>query len=219
MAEIRIRIRLQGKTPLLMNRYSPEKQRRTKEGRGGRRDPIVTDKTDREMAEGSFFLAKDYDPNFENPNQPGIPSANLLASFRDGGFNVNVPGRKRNVSSKTLGSFVWSGMEIEEDFIPLTIGKEDRLATKEDATIDFAMVTPQGSSGSKIPVYTPRFTGWSVEFVLMLDDEELSEALAKEVIRTAGKKAGVLSRRPAKNANFGKYNIADWEVLPPGEIQ
>lgn len=184
---IRIDIKIEGTTPLLMNRFTDEAQRAATEGT---RSSIVGDRgTAKEQAERKVYT---------HDGVIGIPQPNLFRCFIDAGkFFKN--GRSKITTQKT--SLIPACLEIEGMFLPLEMA--------EDWQVDTRPVRIP-ATGGRILAHRPMFEKWALTFETQLDTSMIGEKMFREIVDAAGKRIGLGDFRPDTKGPFGKFVVVDW---------
>ncbi len=141
-------------------------------GRGERPDP-------QEEAEAGLYRDKD--------GRTGLPMLNILASMRQAAKVLRVPGRGRT----TFAQFVFAGLEIEPEFIPLRI--PDGRTPQEAWQVDIRPVVVQRA---RVLRARPRFDQWELEFTLKIMDPIIREEHVKSMLEDAGRYVGLGDLRP-----------------------
>lgn len=190
---LRIRVQVEGVSPLLMDAMSIETVERVLIMK--QRDPVQTDITREQRCAPKFYR----DPS--NPDSFGIPAENFLATLRDAGRKVKV-GKSKISTAETTNLF--SFLTVQESFLPLTHQEwipDVRRGVMKD--------------GTTVGITRPRFSQWGFKATLEVDlegMEGLTEQAVKSLVRIAGNSIGLCAFRPTCNGPFGRFRIADWQV-------
>jgi hypothetical protein len=100
---------------------------------------------------------------------------------------------------KTYKDVINSGIAITPEDIP--------LITDEEYEIDARPVVIQRS---RIVRWRPRFNEWKLEFTIdIIDDENISASILKDILETAGKTKGIGDYRP----RFGRFMVTKFEEI------
>lgn len=146
--------------------------------------------------EANTQRSKDYNPEKEAEKAVyrdaegniGIPSLCILSCLRESAKNFRVPGRGR----KTFKDYIYAGLRIEPEFIP--------LITENEYEIDLRPVVVQRS---RVMRARPKFNDWELEFVIEIIDPIITSDSLKHIIVDAGKYNGLLDFRPL----FGLFKV------------
>lgn len=125
---------------------------------------------------------------FNDKKEISVPSMPILACMRKAATQL----KKAGSGKKTLKDFVFSGLQIEPDMIPLT---------PQEYEVNVQMVRV---GSARIPRARPLFKDWSLEFVIRIVDEQTWDAgTVRQVLEDAGKFQGILDFRPL----YGLFEI------------
>jgi len=127
-----------------------------------------------------------------------VPSLAVLACLRKAATEHKAPGRGK----KTLKDFVYSGLRIDPDLIPLTPQEYD---------VD---IRPVVINRSRVMRGRPKFDTWSLDFKLTIQDTSVWEpSMVREVLEGAGKFVGLLDFRPL----FGTFTVTEMKDAVTGK--
>jgi hypothetical protein len=181
---MKIKVTIQGKTPLLMNRFS-EEQLESSQNKDKNATP-------REMAE--IFAYRDKN------GELCIPGICIFASIIDAG-KFSKKGKNKITTMKS--SLIPAGVSLEEE--------ECLLGTKEFEVDSRSVVVP--ATGGRIMRHRPRLDEWKVKFTLEIDKNEFSEKEVRKFVDDAGNKCGLLAYRPNRKGWFGKFDVIHWDII------
>ncbi|UZR27449.1 hypothetical protein [Methylococcus mesophilus] len=183
-----IQATITGTTPLLMNRFTEEAERKVSSGTSA--VSIGTKGTPREQA----------DPKVYRDDKGGlyIPGPNLFAALIAAGTFHKV-GKSKVTTTKT--SLVPAGLAVEEIALP--------LGTKEFEVDSRSVVIP--STGGRVMCHRPRLDQWHVSFTLSVDTDIFSPQFVRLLVDDAGKKIGLGDFRPARKGPFGRFVVTKWQ--------
>lgn len=148
-----------------------------------------------------------------------IPAANIMKCLMEGGAMVPVPGGK---NGKTFKAQTQSGMMSGAPFWKLTIGgklidwedidalkdEESFAAHKESARdLGFNLMVKRAAVGpSKHVRVRPEFaTGWQASGSIAVWDEQITDAVLRDVFEYAGQYKGIGDWRPGAPKKPGPY--------------
>lgn len=194
---LRIRVRLTGRTPLLMNAMSEDELLRlwTKE----KAAKTAERPTPEEAARGKIYRTPD--------GHPEVPTKNLFAAMVSAGRYVRMDGKKQVSTAKS--TVLPSLLSIEDPQIPLYKPGTDTAATWE---VDLQQGrNPNG--GEAVCVVRPRFDQWEIRFVIEVNLAECKEAHAREIVGKACSNIGLMDFRPERKGTFGRSDITLWERI------
>jgi len=193
---MKIKITIQGITPLLMNRFTEEAEIKVS---GGTAVTFRGDKgTPREQAESKRYSDPD---GFLFVPGPNIFSCLIAA----GAFHK--AGRSKLTTHKT--SLIPAGIAID-DLVCALVNENDE--PEKDWEVDSrSVVIP--STGGRIMCHRPRVDKWRLSFVADVDTSMFSPTLVRALVDDAGKKIGLGDYRPARKGPFGRFVVVRWQVL------
>lgn len=186
---MRIKIEIEGVTPLLMNRFTDQNEIQVTSGtsatyKSGKGTP-------REQAEPKRYA--------DSKGMLYIPGPNIFATLVAAGVFHKV-GKSKLTTMKT--SLIPAGITIEDIVCPLN--------TDQWEVDSRSVVIP--STGGRIMCHRPRVDTWVCPFTLDIDDTMFSPALVRALIDDAGKKIGLGDYRPSRKGPFGKFVVKTWAV-------
>lgn len=144
---------------------------------------------------------KVYDPKEEAENCLYRNSAGEIYQPAEHIFQAMVKGAVayKFEGKKTYKDVITSGIAISPEDIP--------LITEQDYEIDARPVVIQRS---RVVRWRPRFNEWKVRFTIdILDDENISVPILKDILETAGKTKGIGDYRP----RFGRFMVSKFEEV------
>ncbi len=193
---VKVRVVLEGMTPLLLNPMTEEKLQGLYNPKGSSGTKPLVPLTPQEVAEKKV-------PR-NTVGQAGIPSLYLFSCLVEGGRLVKMDAR-RAMSTKD-SSLVPSFLSIEAEFLPFADQKAEYVVDMRRGVLD--------NAGKKVPVpiVRPRFDKWSFEATLLIDENEVAVERVRQLVEKSGKAVGLGDFRPAKRGPFGRFRIATWEV-------
>jgi hypothetical protein len=187
----RIEIRIEGKTPLLCNRFTDEAQMKAT---NGTRSTLTGDRgSPREQAEPKLYV--------DEEGNLCLPQPNLFRCIIDAGKFFKA-GKSKVTTLKS--SIIPSCVEIDGVTIP--------IIHKENWSVDTRPVRIP-STGGRILCHRPCFNDWALEFSVTLDTNEMSAGLLRDIIDKAGSAIGLGDFRPDCKGPFGKFLVTRWNVL------
>lgn len=188
---LQINLRLEGVSPLLLNRFSDEAALEASAGTR-RAAPAKEAGTPRAQAEKKLYLGADGETLI-------VPGFNVLRSFYDGGYYHKV-GRKQ-VTTK-LESMLCSCLFISEPEIAIESREGWRVDTRP-------VVNP--STRGRILAHRPLFDDWTLHITIEVDERIMNVGLIRDIIDDAGTRVGLGDFRPARKGPFGRYKVTLWE--------
>lgn len=184
-----VRLKIEGKTPLLMNRFTDEAA--MKASSGNRASAIGEKGTPREQAEKKLYIGA-------GDSKIVIPQPNLMRCLIDAGTFFKA-GKNKVTTQKT--SMIPACVDM--NFVEVV------LQHKEPWTVDTRAVRIP-STGGRILCYRPCFNDWTVEFECDLDESMMTVGLLRDIWDAAGKRIGLCDFRPARKGPFGKFLVTSW---------
>lgn len=190
----RIKAKLRGVTPLLMNRMPDEQllALHTKEKR-----KFTAPKEPRDAAELKLYRTRE--------GAPYLPVENLMAGLIAAGMYIKLDG-KRQMSTKQ-STLLPGFLTIEDPYLPLH-GEKGKPAAWE---VDMRQGrNPNG--GEAVCVIRPRFDAWAMDVSLLVDADSIAETVIRELVDIAGARIGLCDFRPQRRGVFGKFRVDSWEA-------
>lgn len=194
-----ISVTIEGKTPLLLNRFTDEAQQSAS---SGARLSAVGDKgSPRAQATPKLYLGQD--------DLPVIPQPNLFRCIIDAGKFFKA-GKSKVTTLKS--SLIPSCVELNE--------VEYVIEHEQPWEVDTRAVRIP-STGGRILAHRPCFNDWKITFDVTLDTSVMSESLFRDIIDKAGSAIGLGDFRPDCKGPFGKFRVIRWaadEAVEPEAI-
>lgn len=189
---VRIKVTVQGVSPLLMNKMSKDQLQalwsKEKPARTAARP------TPREHAERALHT-------LEN-GKACIPPYMLMSCLIAAGQFVRLDG-KRQVS--TAKSTVLPGlMTVENAEISLKHAKPWEVDMQQGRN-------PNG--GEAVCIVRPRFDEWSFSVKVAVDTTQIATTTIRTLWDLAGQRIGLGDFRPQRKGTFGRFVITEWKVL------
>lgn len=183
-----IEVKIEGVSPLLMNRFTDEAAAKISAGTSsalqGQKPPP------REQADGKVYR--------DSKGRPVIPGPNLLACMVEAGRHIKAGKAKVSTARSSLVPAGITIVEIEALIAPGKYEVDSR-----------AVVIP--STGGRIMAHRPRFDVWSCKFTLDVDSTMFGEAIVRELLDLGGKRVGLGDFRPARRGPFGRFVVTSWK--------
>lgn len=190
---IRIRVGLEGISPLLMNPCTDELLDQL-DGLAPKQ-PKEKGLSLREKAEKKLIR--------DENGKLGIPVEYIFSCLVEAGRHVQYE-KKRNISTQE-STLLPSLMTVVGQFFPFA-----------DQGVNWKVDRRRGRAkdGSAVSVTRPRFDKWAFSVDIEIDNEqEFAPEKAKQLFEKAGKAVGLGDFRPQKRGPFGMFKIVRWEVL------
>ncbi len=188
---LNIKIRIDGKTPLLMNAFTVEAQ---DAATGGTSAAQTGDRgTPLEIATKKLYT--------DHEGTIIIPQPNIFKSIMEGGSFFKV-GKRQVTTQKT--SLIPSCVDMNEVYYDLIY--------KQPWTVDTRPVRIP-ATGGRILCHRPMFDDWALEFEVELDTTIVGIKLFRDIVDRAGKGIGLGDFRPACKGPFGKYLVSHWQAV------
>ena len=186
---MRFKIKIQGRTPLLCNRFTDEAQMSATSGT--RIASVGHQKSPHEQAEEKLYIGHD--------GKPMIPQPNVFRCIIDAGKFFKIGKSKVTTLNSSL---IPACVEVEGIEIP--------IIHKDPWEVDTRAVRIP-STGGRILCHRPKFNDWALEFESLLDTELMSAGLFREILDSAGKRIGLGDFRPDRKGPFGKFVVVQWD--------
>lgn len=196
---MRIKVTIQGVTPLLMNRFTEASEVAVS---GGMAPAFRGDKgAPREQAAAKRYA--------DEAGNLFIPGANLYACIIAAG-TFHKAGKSKLTTLKT--SLIPAGVMLDDLICPLHAPDGKALTAWE---VDSrSVVIP--STGGRIMCHRPRMDEWQCTFTIEVDATMFAPNLIRAVVDDAGKKIGLGDFRPARKGPFGRFVVVRWDATNDG---
>lgn len=186
----RIKIKISGVSPLLMHAFTDADQ--INATTGSRASSAAAERDDpKERARRHLYLSADGETIIMP--QPNIFSAIVSA----GRFFKNGRSKITTLRSSLIPACVF----FDEVEYPLE---------HDGWSVDTRAVRIP-STGGRIQRHRPIFHKWSLPFECLLDTEEMSEGLLRQIVDAAGNKVGLGDFRPETKGPFGRFVVTLWD--------
>lgn len=190
---MRINISIEGKTPLLCNRFTDEAISQV-EGKSSRLSTSGYRGTPKEIAEPKLYL----DPV---NGKPVIPQPNIYRCIIDAGKFFKA-GKVKVTTMKS--SLIPSCVEMDEVHYP--------IKHKDPWEVDSRPVRIP-ATGGRVIAHRPCFNNWGLSFGVELDTDIMNESLFRDIVDKAGKAIGLGDFRPDCKGPFGKFVVTKWKII------
>lgn len=189
---MKIKIRIEGVTPLICNRFSDEAAEAATNGR--RNSSSVSDRgSPRDQAEKKLYVGLDGQTLM-------IPQVNIVRSIVEGG-RFHKAGKKQVTTQRE--SMLFACFDID--------GVEIPIEHKDPWRVDVRPVVIPSTKG-RILAYRPIFDDWALDFVADLDTDMIGEKFLRDIVDDAGKRIGLGDFRPDRKGPFGKFKVTFWKT-------
>lgn len=193
----RVKVTLEGSTPLLQNRMSPEQllNIRNKVKAPKSSSPIPP----REEAETKVHRNAD--------GKPIIPVHMLMSCLINAGQHVRLDGKRQISSAKST-------------VLPGLMG----IDTKEIAITpnDFEVDVQQGrnpNGGEAVCIVRPRFDVWGLSLDIWVDLRQISMDKIRELFDIAGSRIGLGDFRPQRKGIYGQFRVVEWKQIKTADTE
>jgi len=122
-----------------------------------------------------------------------IPTEHIKGSFINGGAMVKSKVGNAKKSMKNIVAAMF--------FI-----REEKVRLPREYEIDKRSAVNKNIKARVICI-RPKWTKWSAEFTLDVDNDTITEQTIKDVITQSGNYIGIGSFRPTNNGSFGRYKL------------
>ncbi len=185
-----IKVTIQGKTPLLLNRFGDEEQMGATEGT---RAAVATSNGDspRDIAESKLYIGAN--------GKPMVPGPNVFRAIIDAGTYFKV-GRQKVTTQKS--SLIPSCVAVEEIEVP--------IRHKDPWDVDTRPVRIP-ATGGRILRHRPCFQDWELSWTLLLDQSVMTKKFLREILDKCGNAIGIGDFRPACKGPYGKFSVTLWK--------
>jgi len=199
-----ILVEIEGKTPLLVNRFTEEQQEKAE--RGSSTAMATADKgTPLTQATPHLYV--------DNKNRPVIPGPNFFSCLVESG-KFHKSGKRQLTTGRA--SLIPAGISVC-DVESVILGPDGRPAPW---VVDSRPVVNPATRGRR-PCHRPRFDEWRLSFTLAVDDSMFDPQLVRTLVDDAGRRIGLGDFRPDRRGPFGQFRVIRWqveEVVPLGKV-
>lgn len=128
-----------------------------------------------------------------------IPAEQLRIAFvNGGGYLKSKVGNSRRSMKGVFAAIL--RIEPEEIIIPDYDLIDKRSAVNKNVK-------------ARVIVIRPKWSQWSAEFDMIIDNDTITEETLKELIATTGNYVGIGSYRPTNNGYFGRFKLVSIEKM------
>lgn len=184
-------ITIQGKTPLLCNKFTDAAQLAAS-GTTSRSAISSNNQKPREIAESKLYL--------DNDGNPCIPQPNMFRCIIDAGKYFKA-GKSKVTTIKS--SIIPSCVDLA--------GVSYVIIHSQPWDVDTRPVRIP-ATGGRILAHRPCFHDWELSFEAELDTDIMNESLFRDILDKAGKAIGLGDFRPDCKGPFGKFVVIEWDV-------
>ena len=189
----RIKVRLEGASPLLMHRMTQEQllALHTRE-----KPKFRAAKPPREEAASKVYQTED--------GQPYLPTENLMACLIAAGVYIKLDGKRQMSTARS--TLLPGFLAIENAYLPL-VG-----AAGEPAAWEVDMRQGRNPNGGEaVCIIRPRFDRWLFQASMLVDTDAIAESVIRELVDIAGSRVGLGDFRPQRRGIYGKFKVTRWE--------
>ncbi|MFI5405078.1 MAG: hypothetical protein ACHQ1D_01050 [Nitrososphaerales archaeon] len=179
----KIKVTIQGITPLLFNRFRDIAiEGKSKKRTGAMADSDIEDK---------LYL--------DENGKPQLPAVYLRNAMIEGAKQFKIVGKGKSTYSKLVGSSV----DVFPEMINLDAGKYE--------VFRISGINP--TTRGRVMISRPRYNKWKASFEIILNDKGVPIEVVNEILEHSGRYVGVGDWRPALKGTHGKFQIIKWEVV------
>lgn len=166
----------------------------------GVRKQIKKDRKPEDIAKERIYRGDD--------GRMGVPTMNLVAALNHAGRRVKI-GKSAIATAET--STLFSFCEFPTDFIAFDgVDEHGNLPWVVDKRRG---VMKNGASKVAVCIVRPKFPSWGFTLELTLDENICSQDTLRKLFEEAGTNAGLGDFRPQKKGPFGRFKVAEWEIV------
>lgn len=177
----KIKVTIEGTTPLLFNRFRDVAiEGKSKKRTGAMAEADVEDK---------LYL--------DDTGKVQLPSVYLKNCLTEASKQFKIVGKGKSTYSKLVASTV--------DISPFMID----LDAEKYQIFRISAVNPM--TKGRMMTERPRFNTWSASFEILLNDESVPVSVINEILEHGGKYVGVGDWRPEKKGMHGKFLISSFK--------
>jgi hypothetical protein len=147
---------------------------------------------------GALAEADIEDKLYKNGNKVYIPSVYLKNCIVEASKQFKIIGKGKSTYTKIVASTV--------DVVPFMID----FKSGNYEVFRISAVNPM--TKGRMMTERPKFSKWSAEFEIVLNDPAVPVSVINEILEHAGKYVGVGDWRPEKKGMFGKFMITSFKA-------
>jgi len=126
-----------------------------------------------------------------------VPSSQIHGCLIGAGRQLQVVGKGKATYGKLFGAFVMIEPAV------LTI-------KPQKYTVDERPVVVQKA---RIIRYRPKWEQWSLEFDVVIMDEDIASEVVKQALDNGGRYVGIGDFRPSKGGSFGRFQVTEFKEI------
>jgi hypothetical protein len=178
----KIKVTIEGTTPILFNRF---------------RDTAIEGKSKKRT--GAMAEAEIEDKLYQDENgKTLLPATYIRNSIVEASKQFKIVGKGKSTYSKLVASTI----QIEPFMIELKAGNYE--------VFRISAVNPM--TKGRMMTERPRYTKWEASFEIILNDSAVPVSVINEILEQAGKYVGIGDWRPEKKGMFGKFMITSFKT-------
>ena len=178
----KIKVTIEGTTPLLFNRF---------------RDVAIEGKSKKRT--GAMAETEIEDKLYQDEKgKTQLPATYLRNSIVEASKQFKIVGKGKSTYSKLVASTV----DIEPFYIEL----------KADKFEIFRISAVNPMTKGRMMTERPKYNKWSASFEIVLNDESVPVEVINEILEHAGKYVGIGDWRPQTKGMFGKFMITSFKI-------
>jgi len=189
-------VEIEGTTPLLHHRMTPETLSLLLGGKKGGKKKPINPRTPREIAEDHAY--KDTSGNLV------FPMTYICGAFRE----VSGDYKQKDSSRKSYKSIAGGIFRPMTEFAPVLDMKGKKMKKFE---VDIKKATNHLKGA--VAVCRPRMDRWKSKFQISLDEEIITSETALQILEDAGRRAGIGSFRVSKGGHYGQFQVTRWKQI------
>lgn len=187
-----VKVRLEGRTPLMMNRFYDEAQIAST---GGERATASGDRLSPEDdARRRLYL--------NDEGAPIVPQPMLFSAIIEAGKHFKQ-GKRQLTTSKS--SMIPGFIDIDGIEFVLDTNGSDPAWSVDSRPVRIP------ATGGRILRHRPIFNAWSFDFEMLIDTDLISVNMMRDVVEAAGRRVGIGDFRPQQKGPYGKFDIVEWK--------
>ncbi|HTJ52654.1 MAG TPA: hypothetical protein VL443_24530 [Cyclobacteriaceae bacterium] len=185
------KVKIKGITPYMQHRMDDQKLEQWEKQRGPIHERPELVKEDLVRAEYHCYRNSD--------EQCFIPSEQIRGALIAAGSYVKakVGGRSKSMKQIVAAMFMVSPDQI---LLPDFDSIDKRSAVNRNVK-------------ARVIVVRPKWSEWSAEFTLSIDEDSITIQTIEQIIEYAGKYVGIGSFRPSNNGMFGRFELTTIKLL------
>ena len=153
--------------------------------------------------------------------RPEVSQADAIRAefhcYRNTGGQCFIPSEHFRNSFINAGSYVKSKVGNARKSMKNVVAAMFMISPEEITLPDYDMIDKRSGVNrnvkARIIVIRPKWSNWKITFILLIDNDTITESTIKEIISYAGSYVGIGSYRPTSNGYFGRFELVELKEI------